>query len=270
MAEPVVFDQAAGLRRLFGHRAAPSVAFAHVQRRSGSGLQLARTANALAARGQRVVIVDEHRGRGSITEITGQGARYDLFDAFVGECALSDAMIKATPRISVVPASRAAREFGPGEVDIEARMAACLTELGGQADFLLIDGVLRQGSVSQLAGAATHLAIVARPAKASITEAYALIKQASAAHGREILHLVLDQVADSEAAGRIFSNLRGAARQHLAVDLKHLASLSRDVGDLVEGLQSRLPRPSPRCHQGRGPLRLHGLFGPSALSESVL
>lgn len=270
MAEQVVFDQAAGLRRLFGHRPAASIAFAHVQRRPGSGLQLARTAHALAARGQRVVIVDEHRGNGSITAIAGQDARYDLFDAFVGNCALSDIMLRATHRITVVPAPRAAKEFGHGEVDIEARMAACLTELGSQADFLLIDGLLRQGQVSQLARAANHLAVVAKPTKTAIAETYSVIKQVSAPGGRETLHVILDLVGDAEAAGRIFRNLRGTAQKHLAVDLFHLANLGRDVGDLVDGLLNRLSHTgSPRRH-GRGPLRLQGMFGPSALSESVL
>lgn len=242
MAEADVLDQAAGLRRLFGRRGT-SLAVAHAARRQGSPLQLARTANALASQGHKVVVVDEHHGADSICQATGQVVRQDLFEALVGNCALTDTMIHVAPRIWVVSAARAARQFGKGEDNVRDRMKACLQDLGYEAAFVLIDGALRQGHVSQLAMAADHQAVVARPTSKDVTAAYALIKNLGKASGRDALHLVFDQAKDPAAARTLFRNLRSTAQDHLELQLHHLATvIGEAVDDLAEGLLTRLPK----------------------------
>lgn len=275
MAELGTIDQAAGLRRLFGNRGACSVAFAHVRRDAASGLQLARTASALAAQGQRIVIVDEHTGPGSITAVTGQAPRLDLFDVFVGDCVLADIRIPAAPGITVIPAARAAREFSHGEVDIAERMAACLAELGSDAAYVLVDGVSHQGEISPLAAAAQHFAVVLGSGGRSVTEAYALLKRQYLFAGRKEFQVVLAGiVSGAQGAGNArtsLQNLRATARKHLAVELSHLATLPcGQVDDLVDGLLTRLPR-QKTADGGRGNvISLRALFGASGLFESVV
>ena len=275
MAELGAMDQAAGLRRLFGNRSARTVSLVHVRRHDAAAVTLARTANALAAHGQTVVVVDEHRGPNSVTAMTGQTVRHDLFDAFIGECDLSDVFLTVTPKIKVVPAARAAREFGGGEVDIEARMAACMAELGVKAGFVLLDAQLRQGDLSMLAKATDHLAIVTRPVGQGITDTYALIKRQGVHGGRKMFHLVLEGVGDSliEAgeARTIVQNLRTTAHKHLQAELNHLGSIDDEsADDLADGLLTRLPGSESRHAKSGNVVRLRGMFGPSGLFESVV
>lgn len=270
MAETDVLDQAAGLRRLFGRRGV-SLAVAHASRRAESPLQLARTANALAIQGHKVVVVDEHQGEGSICAATGQVVKLDLFDALVGNCALADTMIHVAPQIWVVAAGKAARQFGRGEDNIQARMAACLKELGFETGFVLIDGILRHGSASQLAQAADHQAIVSRPTSKDVTQAYALVKSLGKASGREQFHLIFDQAKDTASTRTLFRNLRSTAQEHLDLQLHHLATLIGEaVDDLADGLLTRLPSVSSApVKMPTGSPSRHS-FAASALYESVL
>lgn len=275
MAELGLADQAAGLRRLFGNRNARSVCFIHLRRTAGAALTLARTASALAERGRSVVVVDEHGGRGSVTELTGQRPDFDLFDVFIGDCDLNDALLAVTPRISVLPAMRAAREFGPGEVDIAPRMAACMAELGVRAGYVLLDGSLRQGTISELARTANHLALVARPSGRSVTDAYALIKRLSQDNGRRDFQMVVEGVGkdlvSTGAARMAFQNLQATARKHLDLELGHLATLvGQDVNELAEGLLKRLPSGPAKLAEAGNVLPLRGIAGLSGLFESVV
>lgn len=238
-------------------------------------MTIAKAANGLADHGQAVVVVDEQQGADSVTAMVGQRPRYDLFDAFIGDCRLADVMIRLTPNISLVPAARAAREFGAGEVDIGQRMSACLAELGVKAGFILLDACLRQGDVSQLAKVTDHLAIVTQPAGNNITDAYTLIKRQGGPAGRREFQIVLDKVGSSlVSAGEartIFQNLRTTAHKHLGAKLSHLATLAKGAeGDLVDGLLTRLPDAVGKpVHEGNV-VRLRGLFGASGLFESVV
>lgn len=275
MAELGAVDQAAGLRRLFGNRSARTVSLVHVRRQQIAAITLARTANALAAHGQSVVVVDEHLGQDSVTAMAGQPVRHDLFDAFIGECDLADVFLTVTPKIKVVPAARAAREFGWGEVDIEARMAACMAELGVKAGFVLLDAKLHQGELSMLAKATDHLAIVTRPQGPGITDAYTLIKRQGSHGGRKVFHFVLEGVGDSlietGEARTIIQNLKTTAHKHLRVELNHLATISEDgADDLADGLLTRLPGSQSRHAKSGNVVRLRGMFGPSGLFESVV
>ncbi|HEX5393394.1 MAG TPA: hypothetical protein VFW68_08940 [Rhodocyclaceae bacterium] len=270
MAEADVLDQAAGLRRLFGRRGV-SLAVAHTSRRSGSPLQLARTANALATHGHKVVVVDEHQGEGSICAATGQVVKFDLFDALVGSCTLADTMIHVAPQIWVVAAAKAARQFGRGEDNIQARMSACLKELGYETAFVLIDGVLRHGAVSQLAQAADHQAIVSRPTSKDVTQAYALIKALGKASGRDQFHFIFDQAKDAASTRTLFRNLRTTAQEHLDLQLHHLATLIGEaVEDLADGLLTRLPKVSSAPVKMPTGSRSAHSFATAALYESVL
>ena len=274
LVDQIIIDQAAGLRRLFGNRSARSISFVHALRESDSAMNVARTANILANHGHSVLIVDEHGGPASVTSITGQEPQYDLFDVFVGDCALADIVIKATARISIVPAARAAREFGLGEVDIQQRMAACMAELGARAEFVLVDGVVRHGDVSLLAKAADHLALVTRPAGPAVGETCRLLRSLHSHGGREDIEIVLEgQATDiGGSAGRtVFQNIKATVLRHLDLSLHLLGTLhGNGADDVADGLLTRLTGRREAGSQDSDVVRLRGMFSPSGLFESVV
>ena len=77
-------DQAAGLRRMFSGRVPQVVAFASGRESSGRTTLLMQTAEALAAGGHRVLIVDENPAPNNAISNLGLKARHDLFQVLQG------------------------------------------------------------------------------------------------------------------------------------------------------------------------------------------
>lgn len=236
-------DQAAGLRRLFGARGTQVVAFASGRESSGRTTLLVQTAAALAAAGHGVVIVDENPGPNNAITAFGVTARHDLMQAIDGERTLRQVTLAAAPLVRVVSAARAARELSHADVARRQRLAVCLQELQRGAAFVLIDCATRRGgSLSALAQAAKHLAVVVAAQGSAITHAYALIKHVAHEHGRDGFRVVITRARAKEEARAIFDNMRRVAGDHLGVRLDFLgASMVPVTEHLAEALISRLP-----------------------------
>lgn len=237
-------DQAAGLRRLFGTRAAQVVAFASGRESSGRTTLLVQTAAHLAAAGHGVVVIDENPAPHNAVSAFGVTARCDLMDAISGEHPLRQVALQAAPRVCVVPAARAARDFRPADAGDRQRLVRCLTELQSDAGFVLIDcSVRRGGQLSPLALAARHLAVVVAAQSSAITHAYALIKHLAAARGgRGTFQIVVTRARSDEEARAIFGNMKRLASEHLGVRLDFLgAALTPAAGHLADALATRLP-----------------------------
>ena len=236
-------DQAAGLRRLFGSRGTQVVAFASGRESSGRTTLLVQTAAALAAAGHGVVIIDENPGPNNAVTAFGLTARHDLMQAITGERTLRQVALPAAPLVHVIPASRASRELNSADPITRQRLAACLQEVQRGAAFVLIDCATRRGgSLSALAQAARHLAVVVAAQGSAITHAYALIKHMAQEHGRDGFRIVITRARADEEARAIFDNMKRVAREHLGVRLDFLgASMVPVTEHLAEALITRLP-----------------------------
>jgi flagellar biosynthesis protein FlhG len=236
-------DQAAGLRRLFGSRGTQVVAFASGRESSGRTTLLVQTAVALAAAGHAVVIIDENPGPNNAITAFGLTARHDLMQTVNGERTLRQVAMPAAPLVHVIPAARAARELNPADIAARQRLAACLQEIQRGAAFVLIDCATRRGgSLSALAQAARHLAVVVAAQGSAITHAYALIKHMAQEHGRDGFRVVITRARAKEEARAIFDNMRRVANEHLGVRLDFLgASMVPVTEHLAEALTTRLP-----------------------------
>jgi flagellar biosynthesis protein FlhG len=248
-------DQAAGLRRLFGARAAQVVAFASGRESSGRTTLLVQTAANLAAAGHGVVVVDENPAPYNAVSAFGITARHDLMHAIAGERSMRQVTVQAAPLIRVVPAARAARELHPADAVGRQRLADCLAEIQGGAGFVLIDCATRRGGhLSPLALAARHLAVVVAAQGSAITHAYALIKHLAAERGgRGAFQIVITRARSPEEASAIFGNMKRVAREHLGVRLDFLGATTTPVtGHLADALATRLP-PSLDAYDGLAP-----------------
>lgn len=250
-------DQASGLRRLFGNRAAQTVAFASGREACGRTTLVVQTAAALAAAGHAVVIIDENPAPNNTVAAFGLTARHDLAQLLHGECSLRQLALPAAPLVHIIPAARAARESDSlgDHPDQCRRLAEFIRDIRREAAFVLIDCATRRGPhLSVLAQAARHLAVVAAAQGQAITHAYALIKKLAVESDREAFQVVITRARAHEEARAIFDNMKRVAFEHLGVRLHFLGAAMVPVTEhLADALVTRLP-PAFDDHDACAPL----------------
>jgi hypothetical protein len=132
-------DQAATLRRLFARpqlRLLP-VLMPELQCATRTSW-VAKLAQGFARLGERTLVVDAARAQ--IAAALGLRARFDLAQAWQGDCELDAALVDAGPQLSIVPAARAlqsAQESGVALVDQVAALGPVLGAHGG-CDLVLL------------------------------------------------------------------------------------------------------------------------------------
>lgn len=239
-------DQAAGLRRIFGTRAARAVAFVSGREACGRTTLLIRTAAALAKAGQGVVIIDENPGANNVHSVLGMKERHDLLDLVQGGYPLERLVQPVAPLLSVMSAARFAADVRQIDAPAAGRLDAALRQLQEGSAFVLIDCATRNGKhLSPLALAAPHMAVVVAAQSSAITRAYSLIKRLAQERRRDGFHVAITRAGSEQEALAIFHNMRHTAREHLGVRLDYLGSARvPTAGNLAGALQSRLPRNS--------------------------
>jgi flagellar biosynthesis protein FlhG len=237
-------DQAAGLRRLFGARAARAVAFVSGREACGRTMLLMHTAAALAKAGQGVVIIDENPGANNVHSVLGMKARHDLLDLVQGGYPLERLVQPVAPLLSVMSAARFAADVRQVDASAAGRLDAALRKLQEGSSFVLIDCATRNGKhLSPLALAAPHMAVVVAAQSSAITRAYSLIKHLAQERRRDGFHVAITRAGSEQEALAIFHNMRHTAREHLGVRLDYLGSARvPTAGNLAGALQSRLSR----------------------------
>lgn len=248
-------DQAAGLRRLFAVRPSQLVAFAAGLEACGRTSLIVESAEALAAAGWRVLIIDENPAPQNILTRYGLAARHDLLQLLHGERSLSQVEVPLAPQLSVVAAARALQAFdmAASARREQARSAALalrnlgpvLAHLQQGVDFILIDSARQSnGLLTPLTLAAPHMVVVAAATSATITHAYALIKRLARERGRADFQVVINRARTLAESRIIFDNMRRVAEQHLTVRLNYLAGvIPASTTALAHALLERLPIP---------------------------
>jgi flagellar biosynthesis protein FlhG len=235
-------DQAAGLRRLFGARAARVVAFVSGRDACGRTKLLVRTATALAQAGEAVVIIDENDGADNVHSAFGMKPGNDLLDLLRRGCSVESLAQPVGHRLSVMSAALFAADVQHIDADSALRLDAALRQLQEGSSFVLIDCAARNDQhLSPLALATPHMAVVVAAQSTAITRAYALIKRLAQERGRDGFQVAITRARNEQEALAIFHNMRHTAREHLGVRLDYLGSARVPTDDHLAGaLQSRL------------------------------
>jgi flagellar biosynthesis protein FlhG len=232
---------------------------------------------ALGEMGQRVVVVDADIGLANIDLLCGLAPQYDVGDVLAGRCGLLDTLVTGPGDIQIIPGVHALRigaeELGEGP----ARLAAELSELETEADFVLVDAGSGLGpGIAALAADADQAVVVSTPEPTSIVDAHAAIRRFRRLAVPPPLRVIINQVgSDAEAidildllvrssqqfVGAVVSPMgtgwiRADPRVPVAVRARRpfvsafpKAAASRDVRRLARGLL-RQGYPSPRKRRG--------------------
>lgn len=231
-------DQAAGLRRMFVRRRAGMASFAGGAANCGSTSLVLATAQALVEAGERVTVIDEHQGSGSISTRLGVTTRFDLLQAVNRDAGLALVRRRASNGVAVVAAARLAA-LGDGLTRLQVHaLNELLDEIYSQSDWVLVDAAASRAGMSPLARRAQRWIISTNSTGPSLTGAYALVKRAS--HETSV-GVAVRRNRNGLEGTRIYTQLAEVAQAHL--------------GRMPEWL-GEMPAPPQWCEPG--PLRSAG------------
>ncbi len=205
-----VLDQADGLRRLLAQSSARLIAIASMGRRTGTTTVAMNLGAALAHMGKDVLLLDEHGiGENSVAAEWVVEPLGTLADVAARRLTCEGAVARTPSGVGVLPALPGAQ---PGHTD---------PRLLWRGDVILVDAALdSDGNLSPLARMADELVIVLQPQPASITATYSGIKRLHYAHAVRQLRLLINHVAEPEAARQGMANLVDTGSRYLAVSMQ--------------------------------------------------
>jgi flagellar biosynthesis protein FlhG len=220
-------DQAAGLRRLMAGSPLRVLTLSGGAR-TGKTLLAANLAVALAARGRRVLVIDENGGMRSVAAMFGLLPKGDLLGVLKTGKPLESIVMHPRSGVALVPAAHAAHQLGNMSVGGQKRIMDALNSLSEKPDVVLIDPppALREGALS-LSLAAQEVTVVLTPAAEAITDAYRIAKVLSQGFGRRRFRVVVNRASESRAS-QIFSHFRQVADRFLEADLDLVGCIPDD------------------------------------------
>lgn len=224
----VVSDQADGLRCLMaqhsGRQAARMVALIGSGRQVGVTSVAMNLAVALVQQGQEVLLLDEHGGVDSATARCAADAKGTVpagswHQVAAGAMSMGTAAGRMRCGALLLPVGH--------EQALQADIRDCF-----HGQMILVDARPDEhGALSALAAQADDVLVVLRPQAASITAAYACIKQLHYAHALQQLRIMVNLAAGGAAAPeaqRVLANLSAAGSRYLGLALEPAGCVAAD------------------------------------------
>ena len=222
-------DQAEGLRRLLVSNQTRVITVVAGKSGVGRTSMTINLAAALARSGKDVLVLDENHAPNNLLDSLGLFARHDLLDVAQGKCKPREAVLSAKG-FSVLPTARAMHALARLNQAEQQRLENALTEVSAGMDVMLVDAAMLVGQAavsSSMASGATLLVVVDATAS-GITESYALIKKLALENACLQFEIVVNKVADAQAAKTVFENMAKVARRNLAAQLGYLGYIPPD------------------------------------------
>jgi flagellar biosynthesis protein FlhG len=149
----------------------------------GKTFVTANLAAALAARGERVLVLDADLGLANLDVVLNLHPKLTLHDVFTEKCTLDQAILPAPGGFSVLLAGSGMVEYSRLTAEVKPRFDWVLLDTGaGISDVVLFAISL-----------AADVLVVATPEPTSLTDAYATIKVLATQQGRRQVGLLVNQ-----------------------------------------------------------------------------
>ena len=240
-------DQASRLRNMAqGQRPEPPLFAARVlaitSGKGGVGKTnvVAGLAQALAQRGQRVVVMDADFGLANLDILLGLTPKYTLEHVLRGEQVLEEILVESTFGVRIIPASSGIQELTRLDTASELRLVQGLQRVAETADWLLIDTAAGiHDSVLKLLMAAQEVVLVTTPEPTSLVDAYAMVKVLHLREPSKPLWLLVNNGQSSEEAQETVDQLQAATERFLGKQLTVLGMIPSDPFILQSVRQQR-------------------------------
>ncbi|MBN2242735.1 MAG: AAA family ATPase [Acidobacteria bacterium] len=204
----------------------------------GKTVITANLAAALAASGQRVLVLDADLGLANLDIILGLDPKHTLQDIFRGDCRTEDALIRTAKGFDLLPAGSGLQENTVLSRNLADGLEALLAELDERYDIMLFDAGAGMGDVVLFFATLAHqILVVVTPEPTSLMDAYATIKVLRQLYERDRFLLVVNQANPErphETGTSVARHLQGVISKFIDeskppfVNLELIGSLPRD------------------------------------------
>ncbi len=172
----------------------------------GKTFLAANLAAALAARGERVLVLDADLGLANLDVVLNLFPKITLHDVFTGAAALDDAILDAPGGFSVLLAGSGLVEYSRLTPEVRTQLENIIETIAPRYDRILLDtGAGISDVVLYAVSLADEVLVLATPEPTSMTDAYATIKVLATQQNRRAIRLVVNQVSQN-GEGRAIRN----------------------------------------------------------------
>ena len=160
----------------------------------GKTFVTANLAAALAARGERVLVLDADLGLANLDVVLNLHPKLTLHDVFTERCTLEQAILPAPGGFHVLLAGSGMMEYSRLTPDVRDKLLHILEVVRPRFDYVLLDTGAGISDVVLFAVSMAHdVLVVATPEPTSLTDAYATIKVLATQQERRQVHLIINQ-----------------------------------------------------------------------------
>ena len=184
---------------------------------------------ALAAQGQRVILMDADLGLANVEVLLGLSSLHNLEHVIEGEKTIAEILVKGPGGISVVPGSSGMAKIADLTHAGRQNLLGGLQDLQAQSDFIILDtmaGIGRNAVAFSLA--ADEVILITTPEHPAIVDAYAMLKTLYANQPDTVVRLVVNMVPNPALAQAVYTKMSGVAQRYLGKNISFLGYLSRD------------------------------------------
>jgi flagellar biosynthesis protein FlhG len=231
----LVFDQAAGLRKLLKQSRVRTIAVASAERGAGRTSVCANLAVALSRAGEGVLVLDTTGDQGSAWLLNAQ-PRADLFEGWRGAVDVERLVAEGSAGVRVACAKAPLAMLPSASEDAARDLARLFHTLHQSAAVVLVDAPA--GDLSLCVAARETVLVVGREPHA-ITASYRLLKRLQGC-GQRRVHVCVNRVATEAHGDTIFGNLSSTSRRFLNLPLELVARVPDDPR-LARAAQMRQP-----------------------------
>lgn len=184
---------------------------------------------ALAAREQRVVLLDADLGLANVEVLLGLNSLYNLQHVIDGEKNMGQILVQGPGGIHVVPGSSGLAKLADLGDGARQNVLNGLKELQYRSDFIVIDTMAGIGlNAVSFVVAADEVLLVTTPEPSAIVDAYAMVKTIYNRRNDAVVRLVVNMVLNEKQANAVFSKLNNVSQQYLGRNLSYLGFIPRD------------------------------------------
>jgi flagellar biosynthesis protein FlhG len=195
----------------------------------GKSSVVANLATTLAARGQKVLLLDGDFGLANLDIMLDVRSKGTIHDVLHGNLDPMDILAHVGPNLDVLPASSGVLEMTNLGLEDKARLLEIMQSLEDHYDYLLIDtGAGISDDVTWLNSSASEVIVVATPEPTSITDAYALIKVMNQKHKLKDFQLLVNQARSENEALRVYQQITAVSDRFLNVAIDYMGHLLWD------------------------------------------
>lgn len=195
----------------------------------GKSSVVANLAMTLAAKGERVLLLDGDFGLANLDIMLDLKPRGNIHDVLSGKLDAREVVLRVAPNVDILPASSGVMAMAQLSDEQKWRLLEIMQGLENGYDVLLIDtGAGISDDVTWLNTAAGEIIVVATPEPTSIADAYALMKVLHQKHKIKDFQLLVNQARSEAEAVRVYQQITAVADRFLNVSIDYLGHVLWD------------------------------------------